>query len=284
MSLAEMRVKIRTPVGLLLVLAIGGRFALDTFEEARVILENLPSLLRFLSRPVLSLLLLFVGLGLIFWELNDIRRTSGEPTKRHLRHYVFNSIASFNFLLVIVGLAGGSYALYAHFGKSKPQAVVAINVPLQESSPPNTVPPIPNTEKPKAKLTPTKPSQQSAPAAQQSPAIQNCPGGICAGGDISGSPTIVNPGPPPPTITTCVSEPQVVNVATGETRQVYTMTTSAEVTGPTYGFQFSGNILAKGTTSGSPDMAMNMREAVNGPNTFAFQLMQTWFPGQPYKC
>jgi hypothetical protein len=26
---------------------------------------------------------------------------------------------------------------------------------------------------------------------------QNCPGGICAGGDINGSPTIINPGPPP---------------------------------------------------------------------------------------
>jgi hypothetical protein len=113
MSLAEMRIKIKTPVGLLLVLAVGGKFLLDSFEEGRVILENLPPILHFLSRPISSLVLFLSGVGLILWELQDIRATSGEPTKRQLQHYVVNSVASFVGLLIIVVLVGGIYAIYA---------------------------------------------------------------------------------------------------------------------------------------------------------------------------
>lgn len=40
-------------------------------------------------------------------------------------------------------------------------------------------------------VTPSQDSNSTTP-----PVVQNCPGGICAGGDISGSPTIINPAPP----------------------------------------------------------------------------------------
>lgn len=161
-------------------------------------------------------------------------------------------------------------------------------VPMPNATPPKamgTIKTFPQLAKPKSTNQDITSDSPSTTTKRKAPTVtQNCPGGICAGGDISGSPTIVNPGPPPPTITTCVSEPQVVNVATGETRQVYTMTTSAEVTGPTYGFQFSGNILAKGTTSGSPDMAMNMREASEWIEYFCISTNANVVSWATYKC
>jgi hypothetical protein len=96
---------------------------------------------------------------------------------------------------------------------------------------------------------------------------------------IIDSPVTINPGPPPPTITICISEPRVVDAASGEVERILTLTTSAEVAGPTYGLEFSGPIL-KSSFANSPDMAMNVRQGVTTPNAFAFQVFQTWFPGQ----
>jgi len=108
---------------------------------------------------------------------------------------------------------------------------------------------------------------------------QDCPNGICIGGDNNGTATVINPGPPPPIIHVCVSEPQVVDKSTGEVRQVFTLTSTSEVVGPAYNFEFSGPIL-KSTQAGSPDMAMNIGEKLSSPSSFSFRLFQAWFPGQ----
>lgn len=100
----------------------------------------------------------------------------------------------------------------------------------------------------------------------------NQQGGVTAG-------TIINPGPPPPTIRICISDPQIVDATTGEMKQIFTLTTSSEVSGPTYGFDFSGEIL-KNSSASSPDMAMNIKEGVTTPTGFAFQLNQIWYPGE----
>jgi len=98
---------------------------------------------------------------------------------------------------------------------------------------------------------------------------------------IIGSPIIVNPGPPPPTVTVCISEPQIVDKDSGEVKQVYTFRTSSEVAGPGYALHFSGNIMpSPKSTSGSPDMASNMAEKLIDSNTFGLRLFQTWFPPQ----
>jgi hypothetical protein len=112
------------------------------------------------------------------------------------------------------------------------------------------------------------------------------PNGIAIAGGTVIQPTVNNFGPPPKNpavVTVCVGEPQTVIKDAGhegEVRRVLTLTTDSSVDNPTYGFQFSGTILSKGSASSSPDMAMNVKEGVTAPTSFAFVIYQTWYPGQ----
>lgn len=117
MSRADMQIKVRTPIGLLLVLSVLGKWLLDTFEEGRVILENLPPVLRFFTKPIPNLVLLLVGIGLILWELHSIRKASSEPAKRHLRHYMLGSLFSFVGLLIILAVVAGAFVLHARISR-----------------------------------------------------------------------------------------------------------------------------------------------------------------------
>jgi hypothetical protein len=108
------------------------------------------------------------------------------------------------------------------------------------------------------------------------------PGGIGITGGTVTNPTVNNFGPPPRSpsvIHVCISDPQPVETPTGEIRQVYTLTTDSEITGPTYVFEFSGPII-KQTSASSPDMAMNISEGLQSSSSFGFRLNETWFPGQ----
>src|SRR5258708_34082816 len=69
MSRADMQIKVRTPIGLLLVLLFLGKWLLDTFEEGRVILETLPPVLAFLALPFPSFVLLLLGIALLLCDL-----------------------------------------------------------------------------------------------------------------------------------------------------------------------------------------------------------------------
>ena len=172
MSLAEMRVKIRTPIGLLLVLVFGARFILDTFEEGRVILENMPPILHFVARPIPSLLFLAVGLALIFWEINSLRRAVGEPATLRLRHHFINSAISFVGLLLIVGVVGGCYALYARIERRKPAATTTGITSTQEVA----TPPPPASAPEGKKGAPLRPTPQVAPSTPTIPTSQSASG------------------------------------------------------------------------------------------------------------
>ena len=108
------------------------------------------------------------------------------------------------------------------------------------------------------------------------------PGSIGITGGTVTNPTVNNFGPPPrppAVIHVCISDLQTVEAATGEIRQVYTLTTDSEITGPTYVFEFSGPII-KQTSASNPDMAMNINEKLASTTSFGFRLFQTWFSGQ----
>jgi len=112
------------------------------------------------------------------------------------------------------------------------------------------------------------------------------PNGIAiAGGNVT-NPTVNNFAPPPPkpaVVNVCVGEPQNVGRGAGHDgnfRLILTLTTDSPVENPTYGFQFNGAILSKGSAASSPDMAVNIKEGVTTPTSFAFAIYQTWYPGQ----
>ena len=197
MSLREVRVKIRTPIGLLLVLAVSGKLLLDTFEEGRVILDNLPPILQFMARPLPMLIVLLAGLGLIFWELHDIRKSSGEPTKRHLRHYLLNSLFSFVGLLVIMGIVYGCYGLYArHWRESAPNPPLAASTAIVKPATPISPPQPRQSELPSSgptKAAKHNPDNQPKPVEQANttpPPVQQKAGNnaVQVGGGITAEP------------------------------------------------------------------------------------------------
>ena len=184
-------------------------------------------------------------------------------------------------------LYAGSIAwqIRAELRKEHPVAIV------KSSEPPPTVNPIDNN--PPSAIVDSRPhfhpkvAPPKAPAAPPARTIQqNNSGGtnILQGtnGDqspIINSPIVVNPGPPAPTVTVCISEPQIVDQKSGEMRQVYTLRTSNEVAGPAYKMHLSDDILEK-TNMSSPDMMTQMSERLLDSKTFIFRLLQTWYPPQ----
>lgn len=114
----------------------------------------------------------------------------------------------------------------------------------------------------------------------------SAPNGIAITGGNVTNPTVNNFAPPPPkpaVVTVCEGEPQMVSPDTGhdgEVKLILSVTTDSPVDNPTYGFQFSGTILKKGSSASSPDMAVNIKEDVTTPTSFAFELYQEWYPGQ----
>jgi hypothetical protein len=164
MSWTELRIKIRTPVGLLLVLLFLGQFILDRFEEGRMLLENLPYLLRFLTQPVPSLLILVMGMALILWEIYDIRKTHGEPAKLQLRHYVVNSLIGFLGLLLIVGAVAVLWMGYRWIEKP--------NTAKTQPAPQSPRAPTTSANKPSGSMSPTpapRPSKATTPPRRPKP-------------------------------------------------------------------------------------------------------------------
>ena len=112
------------------------------------------------------------------------------------------------------------------------------------------------------------------------------PNGIAITGGNVQNPTVNNFGPAPSkpaVVTVCVGDLQNVRSDAGhdgEFRLVLTLTTDSAVDNPTLGFQFSGPISSKGSSASSPDMAINIKEGVTTPTSYAFVLYQTWYPGQ----
>jgi hypothetical protein len=112
------------------------------------------------------------------------------------------------------------------------------------------------------------------------------PNGIAISGGNVTNPTVNNFAPPPQepaVVTICVGDSGNVKgdmAHDGEFRLVLTLTTNSPVENPTLGLQFSGPILTGGSSASSPDMAVNIKEGVTTPMSYAFVLYQTWYPGQ----
>jgi hypothetical protein len=109
--------------------------------------------------------------------------------------------------------------------------------------------------------------------------VANAPNGIAISGGTVTNPTVNNFGPPvlpPAAIHICASKSTPDN--TGAIYQVFTLTTDSRVEAPRYEFWFD-DVLPKGTSASSPDMAMNVRET-QSDSRYAFQIFQTWYPGQ----
>src|ERR1017187_8502270 len=74
-------------------------------------------------------------------------------------------------------------------------AAPAVNPP-KPHEPEAKKPAAPPAVPPKSKDAPSRSASTDDSRGRQPPQIQNCPGGICAGGDINGSPQIISPPPP----------------------------------------------------------------------------------------
>jgi hypothetical protein len=122
LSAAVVQTKVRTPIGLLLVLASLAKTILDAFEKGRVILEHLPPIIAFLAKPFPSIALFLIGIGLILWELEGIRKASGDPQRRHLRHYLIGSGFTFLGLVIIIITVSGAGVLFSRYVGAKPES------------------------------------------------------------------------------------------------------------------------------------------------------------------
>jgi hypothetical protein len=159
LSVADMQIKVRTPIGLLLVLAFLGKRILDAFEEGRVILEHLPPAISFFARPFPSIVLLLIGIGLILWELDGIRNVSADPQQRHLRHYLIDSGISFVGLLVIVVVVAGATWLFSKYASPTSEtAKVILTPPASETT---TKPAAPTTQEQQSKTQDASPAQST---------------------------------------------------------------------------------------------------------------------------
>jgi hypothetical protein len=72
------------------------------------------------------------------------------------------------------------------------------------------------------------------------PPFQNCPNGVCIGGDNTGTATVINNGPPPPptpTVKVCVSYDGVTN------RTTISLNTDVQIARPWFAFFFDGPVL-----------------------------------------
>jgi hypothetical protein len=175
LSRADMQIKIRTPIGLLLVLSFLGKWLLETFDEGRTILEHLPPVLAFLARPFPSIALLITGIGLILWELQGIRKTAQEPEKRRLRHYLIGSGLSFIGLVVIVAFVFGASVLFAKYEGRNSEFTKAASTPSAPAVPdgsagtatPETKTPSVDTKKEAPRDVKPKESAKRVPPAQQ---------------------------------------------------------------------------------------------------------------------
>ena len=106
--LSDIRLRIRTPIGLILAVAGLAQWIFDRIEEGKAMLGHLPPIFNFLSKSFSGPILLAVGIGLIFWEIHDIGRDKGEIHKRRLRHYLRDAFISSVGVIVILGVLIGS--------------------------------------------------------------------------------------------------------------------------------------------------------------------------------
>ncbi len=156
--------------------------------------------------------------------------------------------------------------------KSEPAAAQATQL-----AGPNSPKPQPSGNKPSVDL---QPSQREPTSVNQ-----NCPGGICAGGNISGSPTINNFGPlppPAPTIKICVSRGELRD---GIYLTTITFATDVEVVRPGFFMFFDGPVDNGKFEIDTRPLGLGMERADNNPNSLAFRIISIdmsrdhWYPG-----
>jgi hypothetical protein len=161
--------------------------------------------------------------------------------------------------------------------KPQPEIREPINAEPAKATKPQT-----ETPKHKAKVEHKSSSNDSSTTQPIAPAI--APNGIAITGGNVTNPTVNNNFGPPPhkpaVVTVCIGESKISNESghQGQFKMILTLTTDSPVENPTYGFQFSGE-LVKGSSASSPEIALNIREGSATPTSFAFTLYQTWYPG-----
>lgn len=185
MTMAEMRVKIRTPIGLLLVLAFIGERILSGFETGRELLGFLPSVIGWLANPQPSIFLCVAGFLLILWEVHDIRKAGSDSAKRGLRHLVRDSLLSLLGLLTIITMVGFAYLVYVRFTVKSISTTSSPETEIQR--PPSATPP--ETASVRAQA-PAKTGQSRVP----SQTMKGAPGGVTAGNITQGSGSITQVG------------------------------------------------------------------------------------------
>lgn len=186
-----------------------------------------------------------------------IRRRQWATDKFHA-HPVKSSIITAAVVgVVLVSLAGAGHRLWANV--SPPQ--VATNNPEPARTKPSPTPPTPTApiNGPSSPLPKSRPKTKPQPKSSQKPETpvvsvgpdrvvtvappsvsQNCPNGVCIGGDNKGTATVINNGPPPlptPTVKVCASYDSVKPQAT------ILVTTNGQVPRPFFAFFFDGPVL-----------------------------------------
>jgi hypothetical protein len=142
--------------------------------------------------------------------------------------------------------------------------------------------------KPKPLPKPKPKPQQSNQKLEVAPSqpSQNCPNGVCIGGDNKGTATVINNGPPPPptpTVKVCVSFDWETN------RTTISLNTDVQIARPWFAFFFDGPVLDGSVelNDGRSVLAYAPARAVKQPfpeKSFLFRVNSidsgpaTWFP------
>ena len=182
-SLSKLADHIRTPVGVVLLLFDVVVLVVRMLGDATTIYQFLPPILGFVGQTPVMVLLFLAGIGLIFWEIHEIRTRSEDVVKRHLAQHLKDSLKVTGIVVLIFAISCGGLAVYRH---SRPRVVV---VGSSQVSPPIAPPPqmvhpgtTPAPEKNKKGVTAASPKISGASPKTPPPTMQQdcAPGSSCA--------------------------------------------------------------------------------------------------------
>src|ERR1700730_15630657 len=115
----ELRTKCRTPAGLVAVLWVIVWWFIEIVDKTQRVSEHMPRVLRILTSPIAIPIVLLVGIALIFWEIQDIRKSGGDAPKFKLRHhFAVSGIAA-----VAVVLLGAVVLVITSFARKGPKEI-----------------------------------------------------------------------------------------------------------------------------------------------------------------